>query len=264
MRYHSSLAFLFVFVLSISLIGVASEEVSGEMTASSSRENLVSNGDFSEGFEAWSKFHSSNVNDQWNLSIDGPDNQLNWTRRRSRNDGGSVGVVQTMDIDATGFEKLTLSLDVKVKEHTLLNAGWWSETRGGSGEYPVKVILFYKDSRGQQHMWTHGFISTLKKQPVVYTDPKTGQEEFHDEETTLSNLTIVPRNEWYHYEVDLMDKGQLIDMDLARRGQRMPQLHKLTMIRVVGQGWDFAAAVDNISLKGTLASKTTETGSAPK
>ena len=212
--------------------------------------NLIRNGDFSNGFEGWDKFHSTNVNDTWNLQIGGPDNYLSWKRGRSRNDGGSVGAVQSMDIDVSGYKKLLLSIDVMVEHHTLLNSGWWSEKQGGSGEYPAKIILFYDDDQGNRHMWTHGFLSTNEKQPVTFRNPDTGTIEQYDGTTSTTNFTMVPKEKWFRYTVDLMAPGQLIDMDLKTRGKQMPKPQKLVMIRLVGQGWDFAAAVDNVTLHG--------------
>ncbi|UCD57181.1 MAG: hypothetical protein JSV16_15430 [Candidatus Hydrogenedentota bacterium] len=212
--------------------------------------NLIQNGDFSEGLLHWEKTHGSNVDDVWRIAVTGDEQYLSWSRERSRNDGGAVGVVQKIDANVGGFQRLALSLDVRVSHHTLLNAGWWAETRGGSGEYPVKVLLYYKDAKGESYVWTHGFISEFRSQPVRYRDPKTGDIEYHDAGTNLTNFTKVPRDKWYHYEVNLMDSRELIDMDFSRRGRQMPKPARLTAIKVFGQGWDFAAAVDNIELRG--------------
>jgi len=241
-------AFLFSLIAVLAHASACSD--SGKRSATTVADNLIRNGDFSGGFESWDKFHSSNVNDKWNLEIEGDDPYVSWSRRRSHNDGGSVGVVQTLDVDAANFKKLVLSLDVMVKDHNLKNSGWWSEKRGGSGEYPAKVILFYHDIEDRQHIWTHGFLSTNQSQPVDYTDPRTGKKERHDTKTTLTNHTIVPRGEWYHYEVNLVDESRLVEADLAQRGRQMPRPQRLTMIRVVGEGWDFASSVDNIQLYG--------------
>ena len=214
-------------------------------------DNLIRNGDFSEGLAGWEETHGSKVDDVWNVGVEGDEKYLSWSRERSHNDGGAAGAVQQMDADATAFRSLVLSIDVRVSHHTLLNAGWWAESRGGSGEYPAKILVYYKDGEGNSHLWTHGFINVFQSQPVRYKDPKTGRVEYHDAGTSLTNFTKVPRDEWHHYEVDLMDSRELVDMDFSRRGQQMPKPARLTAIKVFGQGWDFAAAVDNIELRGT-------------
>jgi len=42
--------------------------------------------------------------------------------------------------------------------------------------------------------------------------------------------------------------AELVDMDFKQRGQRLPSPAKIITVKLLGRGWDFAAAVDNIEL----------------
>jgi len=196
--------------------------------------NLIRNGDFSDGLSEWEKTHSSKVEDMWDVTVQGEEKYLAWSRERSRNDGGTAGAIQQMEADVSRFKKLILSVDVRVSSHTLSGPGWWAEQRGGSGEYPAKILIYYKNAEGTPHVWTHGFLPDFKGR------------------TSLTNFSHVPRDTWYHYEADLKDAAELVDMDFKQRGQRLPLPAKITAIKLLGQGWDFAAAVDNIKLLGKM------------
>jgi hypothetical protein len=196
--------------------------------------NLIRNGDFSDGLSQWEKTHSSKVEDMWEVAVKGEEKYLAWSRERSGNDGGTVGAIQQMEADVGRFEKLIISADVRVSNHTLSGPGWWAEQRGGSGEYPAKILVYYKDAKGKPHVWTHGFLPELRGR------------------TSLANFSNVPWDTWYHYEADLMNVAELVDMDFKRRGQRLPLPAQITAIKLLGQGWDFAAAVDNIELLGKM------------
>lgn len=197
-------------------------------------QDLIRNGDFSDSLSQWEKTHSSKVEDKWEVAVKDKEKYLSWSREQSGSDGGTVGVVQQMEANVREFRKLILSIDVRVSSHTLSGPGWWAEQRGGSGEYPVKILIYYKDVKDRPHVWTHGFLSDFKGR------------------TNLKNFSNSPRDTWYHYEADLMDVAELVDMDFQQRGQRLPLPAKITAIKLLGQGWDFVAAVDNVKLLGEM------------
>ena len=88
-------------------------------------------------------------------------------------------------------------------------------------------IIFLLDRKGEKHRWFWGFIYG------------------HDGSTTLINYDEVPKGQWYHYEVDLLDPQVWVDP----RGWPLPSLAKLISISMGGNGWDFEGRMDNVRLR---------------
>jgi hypothetical protein len=104
-------------------------------------------------------------------------------------------------------------MEVRVDSHSLRGSGWWSDQRGGTGEYPVKIRIDYLDDRERKASWTHGFLTTRNPD-------------------RLKNYTRVKKGQWTKVELKL-DLGEAVH---------------LRAIRFFGSGWSFEGAVRNLQL----------------
>jgi hypothetical protein len=197
-------------------------------------DELVKNGDFAQGLEFWTV--DQPCSSCW-LDVQG--GFLAWERTNSGGDGSAISAHQALDVDTSGYQRLLLTLEVRVESHSLSNSGWWSDQHGGSGEYPAKISLSFADAAGQSFEWSRGFLIT------------------HDGSTALQNYTLVPTGQWTPFEADLLSPPQWVDA----RGNPLPRPARLTGFTVGGSGWDFRAAVRHLSLTGQ-PSQGGETGGA--
>jgi hypothetical protein len=179
--------------------------------------NLIQNGDFSNGQLTPWQVLLINIKDYNYWSVDTWAKVLHWVRGDSDGDGGYVGAYQSLDIDTTGKTKVVLSLDVVICYQELDSDGW------AGGEYPARVSIFFEDSNGNQYEYKKCFI--LEGSTINYSE---------------NNVTSIPKDTWYHFEVNLMD-----DPNVASQIQAHPYIKE---IRVGGNGWDFEGTADNIYL----------------
>ena len=157
--------------------------------------------------DEWEKFHQSNIRDRWNVEIA---DEIAWSRVAG-GDSGSAGVFQWIRAGVPG--KLLLRMEVRVDSHSLRGSGWWSDQRGGTGEYPAKIRIDYLDDRERKAFWTHGFLTN--KNP-----------------NRLLNYTQIKKGEWTKVELEL-DLGDHVF---------------LRAIRFYGNGWSFEGAVRKLEL----------------
>jgi hypothetical protein len=192
---------------------------------------LLRNGDFSSGLDEWTVIHGSNISDSWNVTVEGADGHARWYRIAGA-DGGHVGVRQAMDVDVSGSSSLVLRARVKVVRHDLGSSGWWSDAYGGSGEYPVKLQIRYRDANDAGHVWTHGFLAGSNS-------------------CFLENYSEAPSGTWVDFEVDLTDANNRLKPDPARRSPdpSLPPIHTVKFFDLIGCGWSFEGHGDNVSLR---------------
>ena len=187
--------------------------------------NKLENGDF-EGLAGWEDAHSSPVPDRTRLAHGG--NFVFWQRVGSQENGGSLGVAQSLDLDVSEARRVELCLDIWVGYHTLKNTGWFAEEYGRLNEMPVHVRIDYLDEAGLQQTWHHGFLTR------------------HDGTTSMSNYTLVPAAKWRYFCFDILD-------DQVRRGpygrETLPQPIEIQRVQLFGNGWDFKGAVGNVMLR---------------
>ncbi|MCX6344140.1 MAG: hypothetical protein NT018_03580 [Armatimonadetes bacterium] len=108
--------------------------------------NLISNGDFGNGFTGWTQTSGNCFEPPtWLIdTLDGtPAPCFEYQRTNSGSDGGWCGVYQAIGKDVSGWESLTASYDVKIISNSLTNSGWWSAYNNGWGETPGRIIVHY-------------------------------------------------------------------------------------------------------------------------
>jgi hypothetical protein len=174
------------------------------------------NGDFSAGLTNWSQGHGSNVDDIWSIShiaeIGDHRGIVELARSGAGTDGGTLWLEQSLLMDVSGFERLALSADLRLLGHSLENSGWWCDTYGCAGEYPLRFSIFYRSADGGSYMWSWGFL----------TRPNSA---------ALPNYSVVPLGEWAHFE-----SPNLLDLT--------PRPVSIEAVQISAAGWDFHSQVD--------------------
>lgn len=179
--------------------------------------NLVQNGNFSTyELSPWQPWHITGISDSWDVNAS--NGYLYWFRGWGLWDGGLVGAIQNLgNYDTSGATKVYLSFDIRIDNQSLSSDGW------SGGEYPAAVQVVFVDGSGNEYVYKKCFI--LEGSPINYPE---------------NNVTEIPINTWYHFEVDLMQ-----DQNVASQIATHPYIKE---IRVYGNGWDFEGGADNIYL----------------
>jgi hypothetical protein len=228
MKRTSAFVLVLFLCASIGVVGVQAQDDGDE---------LLANGDFSQGLAYWEiEQHCSNCWMDVVLYTPARPDVLAWERSDSNREGAAIWARQSLSLDVSGMDHLVLNMEVRLGSHTLPNSGWWSDQHGGSGEYPLKVSLMFTDAQGNPFEWSYGFLIN------------------HDGTTSLSNYTLLPAGDWTPLETDIFSPFQWRDA----RGEILPAPVMLTDFRIGGNGWDFAAAVDSLQLRGNLTSSSEE------
>lgn len=194
--------------------------------------NLLTNGGFEDGLTGWESVFSGGGTSTTTVVLNGshPD-ALQY--QKIGGTGGHCCVDQHLDILVSDYTELYVELDVKVISNTLQNSGWWSYEKGGYGEWPAKVDIFYEDAGGTVWRWIHAFFPSDNNEYY-------GRTEFE----------YVTRNTWVHYV-----SPNLVDMVTTKTEPynqpiSSPPPHRITRIRVGGNGWSFKGRFDNVNLWG--------------
>lgn len=189
-------------------------------------QNLIENGDFQEPLTtAW--LTNTEVLDP---AVQPPslevveDNGRKAVRlfRRQQDEGKhtEVSIEQKLDLDVRDFDRLTVSLDVKLVFQSLSGGGQLSS------EFPIMVRLNYKDLLGNDNFWVHGF----------YYQNKDGYSIAPDWWGQLRGEKI-PQGVWYPYESENL-------MELL--GEFRPAY--LTGLKVYASGWNYDSLISEVQL----------------
>jgi len=142
--------------------------------------------------------------------------------RREQDDGthSEVAIRQELDQDVRDFDRLDLSMDVRLDFQSLSGGGLLSS------EFPVIVRLDYEDRWGDDKFWTHGFYYENRDGYPIAPDPwgrPSGEQ--------------IPRGLWYPFE-----SGNLLDL----LGDNVPAY--VTGLTVYASGWNYDSLVSEIQL----------------
>lgn len=190
------------------------------------RGNIIKNGSFRQ-LKWWDQIHKSKTEDIF--SITPKNNYVLLERTKSGNDGGTVGITQTIDVNVVRYRSLVLSLDAWIDFHTLLDTGFLAAKHGGMGELPLMVTIRYQDVQDHLQVWSYGFITETQKLK------DTGN---------LTNVAFLKKCAWHHLDLDLMQDSIRRDSS----GRLLPRPKKIIQINVSGKGWDFRSAIGNLKL----------------
>ncbi|MBI4491565.1 MAG: FecR domain-containing protein [Chloroflexi bacterium] len=181
-------------------------------------EDLLLNGDFSQGFQGWKPLDDLEVqNDSLGrrrlvpVEVEGqPAIALRVTRETSMNRHAKTGLIQEVNRDVRGFRSLKLRARLQVLSSKLDGGGY------AGTEYPMTFVVYYVDDKGGEPNWMHGFFyKNAEHRPAQFGQP-------------------VPQGTWLDYEVELMNQPD------------RPAFIK--SIWVLGAGHDFDAQVTDLQL----------------
>jgi hypothetical protein len=189
-------------------------------------ENLIVNGDFQQplttGWLSNTVVLTSAVSPPSTGVVEDGGRRAARLVQREVNDGEhtEVAIQQRLDQDVRDFDRLEVSLDVKVDFQSLSGGGLLSS------EFPLIVRLDYKDLWGNDKFWTHGFYYQNNAGYPIAPDPwgrPSGEQ--------------VPREVWYPYE-----SGNLIDL----LGENRPA--HITGLTIYASGWNYDSSVSEIQV----------------
>ena len=177
-------------------------------------QNLVQMGDFTALAPHWNEiWRREDRSERLPKGIVAPHPDGAYLSRVGEGSGETV-LAQQINRDVWDFEKLALNLRVKAVYQSLPGGG----TAGS--EYPIMVRISFRDITGGETLWYHGF----------YYDTST------DEWYSTKHATLVPQDEWFDYEIDLL--------------QLTPRPTFIQTIEVVATGWSYEGAIQSVSLVG--------------
>ena len=146
---------------------------------------------------------------------------IRFARREADNGNHTEGAIQqSLDYDVRDFARLQVVLDVKLSFQSLSGGGLQSS------EFPIIVRLDYKDIKGSDMFWTHGFYYQNQAGYAIGPDPwgrPSGER--------------IPQDVWFPYE-----SGNL----LLLLGDNKPA--HITGLRIYASGWNYDSLVSEVQL----------------
>jgi|GEM_PF-2555465 len=195
--------------------------------------NIVDNSDFSNDLTDW----TSSYGGQGDFTIEvlpsygGYTDVLHYQRTNSNNNGGNIQICQDFSVDPYNChaDRVKISLRFMIASHSLTNSGWWSESYGGFGEYPLHLYLGTLSGKfntsGQ--VWNLGLLCN------------------NNSSDYLENYMAFPQNTW-----------------ISGSGTMPIDGYHLTTLTIIGEGWDFDVYVDYIEVE-PINSKSSSAGDDP-
>ena len=180
-------------------------------------EELVYNGDFTQGLDGWRTGNvagfreGSDVPGIQELISDEGRLASHFVRKGSRGTHSETFVYQDLDKDLSDYKDLRLSLDLRIKNQNLSGGGYLGT------EYPVLVRLTYRSS-GNETSAAWGFY---------YANPDNNRTDVGVQ---------VPQDTWTHFA------SPFNLMALS------PPPQRLLSVQVSGSGWDYDSLATNISV----------------
>jgi len=151
-------------------------------------QNLIVNGDLSQGLEVGWIIHASDPSAQ--VSLTETESQPAARFQHDLAEPSEVSLVQTLNRNVRDLESLVLHLKVRVNYHSLSVCG------SQGSECPVMVRIDYIDAAGGNRQWVHGFYA--------FEDPALSSELPYYcltcPEPTSGNHHRVPEQSWFLYD----------------------------------------------------------------
>jgi hypothetical protein len=182
-------------------------------------ENLVKNGDLTQGLEFWTPIDTRERGRTDVLGERRIDSELiaglrssalHFSRDSQRDSHNETGVSQEINRDVTPYRVVNLSGWVKINFASLSGGGYLGS------EYPLMLRVHFTDDKGSRQVWSKGFY---------YANPENRPTEVGES---------IPRGEWYPFLIRL---HQLPDRPTFIRS-----------IEVLSSGHDFDALASYIQI----------------
>lgn len=182
-------------------------------------EELVYNGDFSQGLTGWRTGNiagfreGTDIPGTQELLYDDGKLASRFARLGSKGTHSETFIYQDLDRDVTDYKELRLSLDMRIKHQNLSGGGYLGT------EYPVLVRLTYRSANNE-------------------TSAAWGYYSQNSDNNRTDIGAQAPDDQWIHV---------VIPQNLMTLN---PPPQKLVSIQVSASGWDYESLVGNISLTG--------------
>lgn len=154
---------------------------------------------------------------------------VEWSRTNSQPKGDGTGIIQQFDppIDVTQLtEPLLLNLDVKAISHNLCGGGWYFSRP----EFPVRLDIFFWDQSDALKYWSYGWY--------IWTEPSCPAPPWGFIVPDGNGIVFseqIPAGVWWSATFDVL--AQL---------RTLAEPKSIYSVQLVGAGWDFDGAADNI------------------
>ncbi len=184
-------------------------------------DQLIANGDFSQGFAGWNKLDNHEpgrpvepgqrvlANEK---TGDRDITALRISRVSPAATHNETGLTQAVNRDVSDYQFLRLTALVRVDDQSLSGGGYMGY------EYPIMIRVHYRDADGNQIDWSHGFFFKNTEQR-----PTPNGEE-------------IVQSQWKSYSTDLMEAK--------------PKPAQILSIEVLGAGHTFSGALADVGLVG--------------
>lgn len=181
--------------------------------------NLIRSGDFTSDTlgKDWTEVHDQGGDGG---ALDGTIQVVTIGNRRaiqilrtgSENNSAETGIRQVIDRDVSDFRTLQLKADVRLHYQDLPGGGYLST------EYPLLLLLRYRDVNNNEQDWVHGF----------YYQNEGNNPTLRGE--------LYPRDVWVPYE-----SGNLL-------AGIKPRPFRILWIKIYASGWDYESYVSGVQL----------------
>jgi hypothetical protein len=191
-------------------------------------ENLMVNGDFSQGLEGWTTFTDREDPQQPlpEIAIESVEGLQAVSFRRTGMNAAEAGITQVVDEYVGGEQFLELRVNLMIESHSLPVCG------SVGSECPVMVRIEYIDGQGGQRQWLQGFYSLANppgmENPMVCTTCSEPFRHIH-----------IPTATWHSFL-----SGNLILL-LGQDGQPPITIREIT---IYASGHEFDALVTGVEL----------------
>ncbi len=136
------------------------------------------------------------------------------TFRRQGLGHAETAIFQPLDADLWDFEKVVITAEIRVLEHSLSGGGWEGT------EYPLMLRVYYKDSAGSPIPWYRGYYLHNRDANPVRGGAGYGEQ--------------VPSTDWQQVQIDLLAQA--------------PRPWRIQRVEVVAQGWDYESAIRELHI----------------
>lgn len=175
------------------------------------RRDLVSNGLFAEREGAlpssWQARVHSDQAPEGSVSLNAQPGAV--TFRRQGTGHAETAIYQILDADLWDFERVVLSAEIRILDHSLSGGGWQGT------EYPLMLKVTYRDNEGGIIPWYRGYYRFNRDNNPVRSGVGFGEQ--------------VASSDWQQIQIDLLAQA--------------PRPWRLQRVEVVAEGWDYESAI---------------------
>lgn len=181
--------------------------------------DLIAHGTFDTFQDAWTAYNDQggdggDVDGAVTVEIDPLSGRriVHFSRKGSNGNHVDTGIEQVLNKDVTDAEVIRFRADVRVNFQSLSGGGYLSS------EYPLMVKIRYRDVKGGENIWVHGFYYQ------------------NEARNPTANGEQIPQGLWYPYESE--DLTDILN----------PRPARIISIQIFASGWDFDSMVSDVGL----------------